>query len=79
MDKSGIKPILGSDLVIAVGYGQVEVSAEKLGIVGKKVINISSVPASEDPLYIPDIELTGNLCDTLSRIRRALSTEKYYA
>jgi acetolactate synthase-1/2/3 large subunit len=78
MDKSGIKPILESDLVIAVGYGQVEVSAEKLGIVGKKVINISSVPASEDPLYIPDIELTGDLCDTLGRIRRALSTEKCY-
>ncbi len=77
MDKFGIKPILQSDLIIAVGYGQVEVSAEKLGIVGKKIINISSVPTSEDPLYIPDIELIGDVCDTLGSIRRALTPEVY--
>jgi acetolactate synthase-1/2/3 large subunit len=72
MDKSGIEPILESDLIVAVGYGQVEVSAEKIGINGKKIINISSVPTSEDPVYIPDIELIGNVLETLGKLRRAL-------
>lgn len=70
IDKSGIEPILESDLIIAVGYGQIEVSAEKLGITGKKIINISSIPTSEDPVYIPDIELIGNVLQTLGKIRR---------
>ena len=72
MDKSGIEPILEADLIIAVGYGQIEVSAEKLGITDKKIINISSVPTSEDPVYIPDVELIGDVPDTLGKLRRML-------
>jgi acetolactate synthase-1/2/3 large subunit len=72
MDKSGLKPIKEADLIIAIGYGQVEVAAEKLGLNGKKIINISVVETSADPIYIPDIELVGNIETIVAKLTQKL-------
>ena len=72
MDKSGLEPIKEADLIIAIGYGQVEVAAEKLGLNGKKIINISVVETSADPIYIPDIELVGNIETIIAKLTQKL-------
>lgn len=68
MCKSGLEDIEAADLVIAVGYGLVEVNAEKIGIINKLIINISAVPTSEDPIYIPDLEVTGDIRNIITQL-----------
>ena len=61
-----------AELVITIGYGQVEVAAEKLGLDGKKVINICIEPHSDDPFFHPDMELIGDMTTTINRLTQEI-------
>ena len=73
MDQHNKYLIDRAELVICIGYGMVEVSAEKLGLDKKRVINICIEPHSDDPFFNPDLELIGNMSVTIDRLAKEIS------
>jgi len=70
MDGHNLELVDESDVVIAIGYGQVECAAEKLRLPerGRKIIHICIEKHSFDPIYSPDIDLVGNMSDIIYRL-----------
>jgi len=67
-----------SDLVIAVGYDLIEYSPKKWNPEGTcRIIHIGMTPAEIDSSYIPDVEVVGDISDSLMDIlKRADRTGK---
>ncbi|MBW4496567.1 MAG: acetolactate synthase large subunit [Oscillatoria princeps RMCB-10] len=60
-----------ADLVIAVGYDLIEYSPKKWNPEGKiEIIHISATPAEVDSSYIPEVEVVGDISDSLYEIVR---------
>ncbi len=60
-----------ADLVIAVGYDLIEYSPKKWNPEGKiPIIHISATPAEVDSSYIPEVEVVGDISDSLYEIVR---------
>jgi acetolactate synthase-1/2/3 large subunit len=60
-----------ADLVIAVGYDLIEYSPKKWNAEGKiPIIHISATPAEVDSSYIPEVEVVGDISDSLYEIVR---------
>jgi acetolactate synthase-1/2/3 large subunit len=60
-----------ADLVIAVGYDLIEYSPKKWNPEGKiQIIHISATPAEVDSSYIPEVEVVGDISDSLYEIVR---------
>ncbi len=58
-----------TDLVIAIGYDLIEYSPKKWNAAGKiPIIHIDSLPAEIDSSYIPQVEVVGDISDSLSEI-----------
>lgn len=67
-----------TDLVLAIGYDLIEYSPKKWNREGKTpIVHISSMPAEIDSSYIPEVEVVGDISDSLSEImKRADRTGK---
>ncbi|MGB3241008.1 MAG: acetolactate synthase large subunit [Geitlerinemataceae cyanobacterium] len=67
-----------TDLVIAVGYDLIEYSPKKWNPEGKiPIVHIDTTTAEIDSSYIPEVEVVGNISDSLLEIlRRADRTNK---
>ena len=60
-----------ADLVIAVGYDLIEYSPKKWNSEGQiPIIHISATPAEVDSSYIPEVEVVGDISDSLYEIVR---------
>jgi acetolactate synthase-1/2/3 large subunit len=60
-----------TDLVIAVGYDLIEYSPKRWNPEGKiPIIHIGQTPAEVDSSYIPEVEVVGDIGDTLVEILR---------
>ena len=60
-----------TDLVIAVGYDLIEYSPKRWNPDGKiKIIHLGSLPAEIDRSYIPEVEVVGDISDSLTEILR---------
>ncbi|MEK7848591.1 MAG: acetolactate synthase large subunit [Chloroflexota bacterium] len=61
-----------ADVVIAVGYDQVEYEPKLWNTEGdKKIIHIDTTPAEVDEFYQPEVEVVGDLSHTLTALSRA--------
>ena len=60
-----------ADLVIGVGYDLIECSPRKWHTHEMKIINISPVAADVNQLYQPDVEVTGDITDSIYQILRS--------
>jgi acetolactate synthase-1/2/3 large subunit len=62
-----------SDLVVAVGYDQVEYSPERWNPDGRtRIVHIDTQPSEVDAAYRPEVELIGDIGGTLRRLLEAL-------
>ncbi len=60
-----------ADLVIAVGYDLIEYSPKKWNPYGKhRLIHIGCCPAQVDSSYIPEVEVVGDISDSLTEITK---------
>ena len=59
-----------ADLVIGIGYDIVECSPAKWHVHDKRLVNISGMPADVNYLYEPDVEVTGDISDSIYQILR---------
>lgn len=60
-----------ADLVIAIGYDIVEFAPIKWNCEGNhKIIHIDSRPADVNKLYQPDVEVVGDISDSLEKIQK---------
>ena len=59
-----------ADLVIGVGYDLIECAPTKWHTHPMKIVNIAGLPADVNQLYEPDVEVTGDLSDSISQILR---------
>lgn len=65
-----------ADLIIAVGYDLVEYSPKKWNPEGKiTIIHIGATPAEIDSSYIPQIEVVGDISDSLAEIMKQADRE----
>lgn len=65
-----------ADLIIAVGYDLVEYSPKKWNPEGKiPIIHIGATPAEIDSSYIPQIEVVGDISDSLAEIMKQADRE----
>lgn len=60
-----------ADLVIGVGYDIVECSPKKWGTTPLTIIDIADVQADVNQYYEPDVEVTGDISDSIYQILRA--------
>ncbi|MEW6224346.1 MAG: acetolactate synthase large subunit [Chloroflexota bacterium] len=62
-----------ADLVIAVGYDQVEYAPERWNPDGRtKILHIDTAPSEVDAAYRPEVELIGDIDGTLRRLLAAV-------
>jgi acetolactate synthase I/II/III large subunit len=62
-----------ADLVIAVGYDQVEYAPERWNPDGKtRILHIDTAPSEVDAAYRPEVELIGDIDGTLRRLLAAV-------
>lgn len=59
-----------ADLVIGVGYDLIECAPTKWHTRPMKIVNIAGLPADVNQLYEPDVEVTGDLSDSIYQILR---------
>ena len=59
-----------ADLVIGVGYDLIECAPTKWHTHPMKIVNIAGLPADVNQLYEPDVEVTGDLSDSIYQILR---------
>lgn len=60
-----------ADLIIAVGYDLIEYSPKKWNPEGKiPIIHIGAMPAEIDSSYIPQVEVVGDISDSLEEIMK---------
>lgn len=60
-----------ADLVIGVGYDLIECAPKKWHTHGDmRIVNISGLPADVNQLYEPDVEVTGDISDSIYQILR---------
>ena len=59
-----------ADLVIGIGYDLIECSPRKWHTHPLKIVNISGLPAAVNQLYEPNVEVTGDLADSIYQILR---------
>ncbi len=60
-----------TDLVIAVGYDAIEYSPKKWNPHGTiPIVHVGAIPAEIDSSYIPEVEVIGDISDTLTEISR---------
>lgn len=65
-----------TDLVIAIGYDLIEFSPKKWNPDGKiPIIHIGVTPAEIDSSYIPEVEVVGDITDSLSEILKFADRE----
>ncbi len=64
-----------ADLVIGVGYDLVECAPKKWHTHPMKIVNISGLPADVNQLYEPDVEVTGDISDSIYQILRTAHRE----
>lgn len=59
-----------ADLVIGVGYDLIECAPTKWHTHPMKIVNIAGLPADVNQLYEPDVEVAGDLSDSIYQILR---------
>ncbi|MCT7950040.1 acetolactate synthase large subunit [Ancylothrix sp. C2] len=60
-----------TDVVIAIGYDLIEYSPKKWNREGKTpIVHISAMPAEIDSSYIPEVEVVGDISDSLYEIMK---------
>ena len=59
-----------ADLVIGIGYDLIECSPRKWHTHPMKIVNISTQAADVNQLYQPDVEVTGDITDSIYQIMR---------
>ena len=59
-----------ADLVIGVGYDLIECAPTKWHTHPMRIVNISGLPADVNQLYEPDVEVTGDISDSIYQILR---------
>lgn len=59
-----------ADLVIGIGYDLVECSPAKWHTHDMRIVNISGLPADVNQLYEPDVEVTGDISESIYQIMR---------
>lgn len=59
-----------ADLVIGVGYDLIECAPTKWHTHPMKIVNIAGLPADVNQLYEPDVEVTGDLSDSIYQVLR---------
>ena len=64
-----------TDLVIGVGYDLIECAPTKWHTHPMKIVNISGLPADVNQLYEPDVEVTGDISDSIYQILRTARRE----
>lgn len=64
-----------TDLVIGVGYDLIECAPKKWHTHEMKIVNISGLPADVNQLYEPDVEVTGDISDSIYQILRVAKRE----
>ena len=64
-----------ADLVIGVGYDLIECAPTKWHTHPMKIVNISGLPADVNQLYEPDVEVTGDISDSIYQILRTARRE----
>lgn len=62
-----------ADLVIGIGYDLVECSPAKWYTHEMKIVNISSMPAAVNQRYQPDVEVVGDISESIYQIMRTAS------
>ena len=65
-----------TDLVIAVGYDLIEYSPKRWNAEGKiPIVHINATPAEIDSSYIPQVEVVGDISDSLNEILKRASRQ----
>ena len=59
-----------ADLVVGVGYDLIECAPTKWHTHPMKIVNIAGLPADVNQLYEPDVEVTGDISDSIYQILR---------
>lgn len=66
----------GSDLIIAVGYDLIEYSPKKWNPTGTiPIVHVDATPAEIDSSYIPEVEIIGDISDSLLEISKRSNRE----
>lgn len=65
-----------SDLVLAVGHEVVEKPPFRRQA-GQRIVHLGRTPSPVDPVYAPDVEVTGELGSSLRRLARGLSPARW--
>lgn len=61
-----------ADVIVNVGYNVVEKPPFLMEDNGVKVIHVDFNPAAVDPVYFPQVEVVGDIADTLRRLQEVL-------
>ncbi len=69
------RAIESADLIINVGHDVVEKPPFFMGKDGRNVIHINFTSAEVDPVYFPQVEVLGDIADSVRRIGEALSKQ----
>jgi len=59
-----------ADLVIGIGYDLIECAPKKWHTHPMKIVNISGLPADVNQLYEPDVEVIGDISDSIYQVIR---------
>lgn len=64
-NQAGDRLLRNADLVITIGYSPVEYEPVQWSNGSAELVHIDVMPAETDSDYLPDVELVGNIADTL--------------
>ena len=64
-----------ADLVIGIGYDLIECAPTKWHTHPMRIVNVSAVPADVNQYYDPDVEVTGDISDSIYQILRTAHRE----
>ena len=69
------RAIEDADLIINVGHDVIEKPPFFMSEAGAKVIHISNTTAEVDPVYFPQIEVTGDIANAIWQIKEAITVQ----
>lgn len=72
------KAIDAADLILNIGHDVVEKPPFFMKENGQKVIHINFSPAQVDPVYFPQLEVVGDIANSLWQIKEAMSAQSHW-
>lgn len=74
-NQAGDRLLRNADLVITIGYSPVEYEPEKWSNGNSKLVHIDVTPAETDSDYLPEVELVGDIADTLDLLNEQIQEQ----